>query len=62
GPNIDKVAIENEVKGKNFGDAQSLISSINNVSNVDIKFSYFWVTTIPNDTNKIDVEFQISNA
>jgi hypothetical protein len=62
GPNIDKEAIKNQVKGKNFGDAQSLLSSINNVSNVDIKFSYFWVTTIPNDTNKITVEFQISNA
>lgn len=62
GPNIDKEAIKNQVKGKNFGDAQSLLSSINNVSNVDIKFPYFWVTTIPNDTNKITVEFQISNA
>lgn len=62
GPNIDKEAIKNQVKGKNFGDAQSLLSSINNVSNVDIKFPYFWVTTIPNDINKITVEFQISNA
>jgi hypothetical protein len=62
GPNIDKEAIKNQVKGKNFGDAQSLLSSINNVDNVDIKFPYFWVTTVPNDTNKITVEFQISNA
>jgi hypothetical protein len=62
GPNIDKEAIKNQVKGKNFGDAQSVISSINNVDSVDIKFSYFWVNTIPNDANKIDVEFQISNA
>ncbi|MCX6728425.1 MAG: hypothetical protein NTV39_01490 [Candidatus Saccharibacteria bacterium] len=62
GPNIDKEAIKNQVKGKNFGDAQALLSSINNVSNVDIKFPYFWVTTIPNDTNKITVQFQISNA
>ncbi len=62
GPNIDKEAIKNQVKGKNFGDAQSLLTSINNVNNVDIKFPYFWVTSIPNDTNKITVEFQISNA
>ncbi len=62
GPNIDKEAIKDQVKGKNFGDAQSLLSSINNVDNVDIKFPYFWVTTIPNDSNKITVEFQISNA
>lgn len=62
GPNIDKEDIKNQVKGKNFGDAQALISNINHVDNVDIKFSYFWVTTIPNDNNKIKVDFQISNA
>ena len=62
GPDINKEDIKNQVKGKNFGDAQSILSSINNVSNVDIKFPYFWVTTIPNDINKITVEFQISNA
>jgi hypothetical protein len=62
GPDINKEAIKNEVKGKNYGDVQSLIENINGVSNVDIKFSYFWVTTVPNDTNKIDVEFNIANA
>jgi hypothetical protein len=62
GPNIDKEAIKNAVKGKNFGDTQSYIESINGVNNVDIKFSFFWVTTVPNDTNKIDVEFNIANA
>lgn len=62
GPDINKQAIKNEVKGKNYGDVQSLINNINGVSNVDIKFSYFWVTTIPNDTNKINVEFNIANA
>jgi hypothetical protein len=62
GPDINTEAIKNAVKGKNFGDTQSYIESINGVDNVDIKFSYFWVTTVPNDTNKIDVEFQITNA
>jgi hypothetical protein len=62
GPNIDKEAIKNAVKGKNFGDTQSYIESINGVDNVDIKFSFFWVTNVPNDTNKIDIEFNIANA
>ena len=62
GPDINIEAIKDAIKGKNFGDTQSYIESINGVSNVDIKFSYFWVSTVPNDTNKIDVEFQIANA
>jgi hypothetical protein len=62
GPNIDQNQIKNQVKGKNFGDTQALLSGIQGVSNVDVKFSYFWVTTIPGDTSKIEVKFVIDNA
>lgn len=62
GPKIDKEVIKNQVKGKHFGDVQSLIEGIKGVNNVDIKFSYFWVTTVPNDINKIEVEFVLTNA
>jgi hypothetical protein len=62
GPAIDKDQIKNQVKGKNFGDTQSILSGIKGVNNVDVKFSYFWVTTIPGDTNKIQVKFVIDNA
>lgn len=62
GPNIDKASIKNQVKGKHYGDVQALVESIEGVSNVDIKFSYFWVTTVPNDVNKIDVEFTLKDA
>jgi len=61
GPNIDKAAIKEAAKGQRYGDVQSSISSISGVSNVDVKFSYFWVNTVPNDTNKIDVEFKLQN-
>jgi hypothetical protein len=62
GPNINNETIKNEAKGKHYGDVQSLIEGIKGVDSVDIKFSYFWVTTVPNDANKIQVEFVISNA
>jgi len=62
GPNIDKDSIKNQVKGKRYGDVQSLLESVKGVSSVDIKFSYFWVTTVPNDNNKIEVEFVLSDA
>jgi hypothetical protein len=62
GPNIDQASIKQQIRGKQFGDAQAIISEIKGVDNVDIKFSYFWVNTVPNDVNKIDVEFKIQNA
>lgn len=62
GPNIDQASIKEQAKGKRYGDVQSLIEGIKGVNNVDIKFSYFWVFTVPNDITKIDVEFILENA
>ena len=62
GPNIDKESIKTQSKGKRYGDIQSSLESIKGVDSVDVKFSYFWVRTVPNDVDKIQVEFVISNA
>jgi len=62
GPNINDASIKQQIKGKQFGDTQALLSGIKGVNNVDIKFSYFWVTTVPTDVNKIDVQFILQNA
>ena len=61
GPSIDQDSVKEQIKGKRYGEVQTLIEAIQGVNNVDIKFSYFWVNTVPNDLNKIDVEFQIQN-
>lgn len=62
GPKIDEQAIKQQARGKRFGDIQSQIQTIQGVSGVDVKFSPFWVTTAPNDINKIRVEFKLSNG
>jgi len=62
GPNIDQASIKKQSKGKQYGDVQSLISEIEGINSVDVKFSYFWVNTVPNDDNKITVEFRLENA
>lgn len=62
GPNIDQASIKNQVKGKQFGDAQAILSDIPGVDTVDIQFSYFWVKRIPTDVEKIEVEFILKNA
>jgi len=61
GPDIDSNAIKEQVKGKRYGDTQSIISNIQGVIGVDVKFPYFWVNTIPNEVSKVDVEFKIQN-
>jgi hypothetical protein len=61
GPKIDEVQIKNQVKGKIYGEVQSTLQEINGIKNVDVKFSYFWVRTVPNNTSKIHIQFLVQN-
>jgi hypothetical protein len=61
GPKIDETQIKNQIKGKIYGEVQSTLQQINGIQSVDVKFSYFWVQTVPNDINKINIQFQIHN-
>ncbi len=62
GSNIDTDFIKDKAKGKRYGDVQSEIGAVNGVSNVDIKFPYFWINTVPSDINKIDIQFILKDA
>ncbi len=62
GPKIDDEVIKSSAKGKRYGEIQSAIESIQGVSNVDVKFWPFWVTSAPNDTKKITVEFKLDES
>ncbi len=59
GPKIDEAAIKEQVKGKIYGEVQQTLQSIDGVKDVDVKFSYFWVRSVPNDVNKIKIEFKV---
>jgi len=61
GPKIDEAAIKEQVKGKIYGEVQSALQSIDGVKDVDVKFSYPWVRTVPGNTNKIKIEFKLEN-
>lgn len=61
GPKIDENTIKEEVKGKRYGEVQSSLQSLSGVQAVDIRFSYFWVRTVPNNTDKITIEFQVQD-
>lgn len=62
GPDINQDALKQQVKGKIVGDVQAIVQATDGVSNVDVRFSYPWVTKVPNDVNKITIEFKIQNG
>lgn len=62
GPKIDEAAIKEQVKGKIYGEVQQSLQSVNGIKDVDVKFSYFWVRKVPNDPNKITIEFKVDSA
>lgn len=62
GPVVDEAQVKEASKGKRFGDIQSNIESIEGVKDVDIRFSPFWVRTVPNNVDRITVEFKLQNA
>ena len=61
GPVINENDIKNQVKGKRYGEVQQSLESMNGIKSVDVQFSYFWVRTVPNNTNKISIEFKVDN-
>ncbi len=62
GPSIDEGKVKEQVKGKNYGDIQSSLESIDGVQDVDTKFWPFWVRIVPNDTDRITIEFKLQDA
>ena len=60
GPKINDDAIKELAKGKRYGDIQSTIEAIQGIDNVDIKFSPFWVSSVPSDPKKISIEFKLN--
>ncbi len=62
GPNIDPDAIKTQAKGKKSGEIQAMLQDIDGVSSVKVNFSYFWVTKVPTNTNKVDVQFKLTNG
>ena len=58
GPKIDEQYVRDVSKGKRYGEVQGELESISGVESVGVKFSFFWVTTVPNSDSKITVTFE----
>jgi hypothetical protein len=56
GSDINVNTIKQQVAGKKSGDAQSIIKSYPGVTDVQVSYSPFWVSSIPKKTSKINVQ------
>lgn len=61
GPRITENAVIEIIKGKGLGEAQHDLRDIDGISEVTIDKSVPWVTSIPNNPNKITIVFDIKD-
>jgi hypothetical protein len=61
GTTIDTNQLADELKGKRYGEIEQIVNELPGVSKVDISFSPFWVTSAPNNTDKITIRFTVVN-
>ena len=45
--------------GEKVGKVQSNLRSYKGVSEATVKTSYFWVTSVPDDDNKVEIEITV---
>ena len=59
GPEVTDQMVREKSLGRKIGEVQSMLKSIKGVSAVRVETSVFWVTSVPNDTNRITVEITV---
>lgn len=58
GPKLDVNALKSQLAGKKSGQVQDQLKALPGIQNVNVKFSPFWVTSVPKNANKVTVNFQ----
>jgi len=59
GPDVNEQMLAEKALGKKIGEVQSLIKSIKGVSEVKVEKSFFWVTSVPSDPNKVSYDITV---
>ncbi|NLA42992.1 hypothetical protein GX865_02455 [Candidatus Saccharibacteria bacterium] len=62
GPQVSDKDIKARTKGKRFGDIQADLKSIQGVDDVEVDFWPFWVNIVPEDDEKINVQFDLKKT
>lgn len=59
GPKVTEEEILEKARGRKVGEVQTQLKSINGVSSCKVETSFFWVNTVPDDPNKVEVNLEV---
>lgn len=59
GPKLSYDEILSKTKGKKIGEAQAALKSVTGVKEVSINGNFFWVRSVPNDDNRVNIEINV---
>ncbi|MES2876328.1 MAG: baseplate J/gp47 family protein [Patescibacteria group bacterium] len=62
GPRLDENDIKQQSVGRKTGEIQESLQSIQNIQDVEVKYFPFWVSSVPNDEKKVNVQFKVDDA
>lgn len=62
GPEIKEDEVKEQARGKRYGDIQTALEAIDGVNDVDTQFWPFWVRTVPDNIERIKVEFKLEDV
>lgn len=61
GPTIDPSVVKETARGLKQGEVEAELKQINGIDTVKVHYSPFWVNIVPNDVNKISVDFKVND-
>ncbi len=61
-PDIDILALKNNLKGKSLSESQILLESQPKITKVTVKFWPFWVKKVPQDMEKVEFKLNLNPA
>jgi hypothetical protein len=59
GPKINDTEVKNIAKGKRYGEIQESLEGIQGVDSVDVTFFPFWVSSVPNNDDRVTINFNL---
>ena len=61
GPKLDEEQIKKESLGRKGGEIQQSLQGIQGIQDVEVSYFPFWVGSVPDDANKVSVQFKVDD-
>lgn len=59
GPQLDEEEIKKQALGKKTGEIQEVLQSVQGIEQVEVNYFPFWVTSVPGDEKKVNIQFKV---